>query len=276
MSPLFSMRTSSLVHSFVSVSSAIGLLLASTAASLADPFTYPPDDSPIPDPPGARDDRPNGSTIPLVTRAYTPPSDASVPRDDHTGGGVRGCGDDIEALAPRLNFVGQTASAQPTFVWYNFSNDSDPIEFQLYSYEPDGSYDLVDTKQFEDSQQGYMAHTLPADKALDVGETYLWQVVLYCDQEFEQPGQYSSAEVEVVDLPADLAAELPSDSLERAQIYAQSGLWYDAMAEVYDAETPAEESLRQTLLLDLAYYEEQSDKDSAEELSEQLRAIAEM
>lgn len=252
------MRTHSQFRRVISFGGAIALLVTLSPSSFAD-----------------RDRRPQDPFIQGGPRAYTPPEDLTRPGDDHTGGGVRGCGDDIAALAPRLNFVGQTAATQPTFVWYNFSDDGDPIEFQLYRYKADGSFETVVEEQFDESQQGYMAYTLPADEALDTGEIYLWQVVLYCDQEFEQPGQYSSADIEVVSLPADLAARLPDDSLARAEVYAQSGLWYEAMAEVYDAETPAEANFRRSLLLDLADYEAQSEKDGATALSEQLIQIAE-
>ena len=254
------MHSPQMIRKVVVVGSALGLLLLLSPSGLAN-----------------RDERPTGPSIPGGLRVYTPPSDLNVPRDDHTGGGVRGCGDDIEALAPRLNSVGQTASTNPTFVWYNFSDDGDPVEFQLYRFEPDGSFDTVAVEQFATSQQGYMAFTLPPEEAeLNVGETYLWQVAIYCDQDFEEPGQYSSAEIEVVTLPPNLAAGLPSDTFAKAQVYARSGLWYDAMAEVYDANASEAKAFRRDLLLDLADLEEQSDNDGAETLSTQLRAIAEM
>ncbi|NEQ44300.1 MAG: DUF928 domain-containing protein [Leptolyngbya sp. SIOISBB] len=254
----FTMHRAQLLRRLLVVGSALSLLLVLSSSSLAN-----------------RNERPTDPSIPGALRAYVPPSDPGVPRDDHTGGGVRGCGDDIAALAPRLNSVGQTASTNPTFVWYNFSDESDPIEFQLYRFEPDGSFDTVAVEQFETSQQGYMAYTLPFGEAeLTVGEAYLWQVVIYCDRNFEEPGQYSSAEIEVVALPAELATALPDDSLGRAQTYASNGLWYDALAEVYDATDATAKALRRDLLLDLADLEEQPDGAEAELITE-LRAIAE-
>jgi len=238
--------------------SLLGLLLVFAPVGLAD-----------------RDDRPGDE--PSITgglRAYTPPSNARRPEGDHTGGSVRGCGDDVVAIAPRLSAVGQTASTNTTFVWYNFSEDNDPIEFQLYRYEPEGGLSQVLVKQFDESQEGYMAYTLPAEEAeLSMGETYVWQVVLYCDADFEDPGNYSSAELEVVDLPEE-ATDLPSDALARAKIYADAGLWYDALAEVYSSSMPDAEAFRQDLLLDIADLDEQADKNRAEDISEQFRAIA--
>ncbi|WP_204137505.1 DUF928 domain-containing protein [Halomicronema sp. CCY15110] len=210
-------------------------------------------------------------------RVYSPPSDLKNPREDHTGGGVLGCGDEVAAIAPRLNSIGRTASSNPTFVWYNFSDDGDPIEFQLYRYEDDGSFEIVDIEQYDTSQRGFMAYTLPPEvDELEVGEVYLWQVVLYCDREFNEPGQYTSAEIEVVELPADLATGLPEDAVDKGRAYAGAGLWYDAFAEVYDAETPEAEALRQDLLLDLADLEAQLDEPAIVDLSEQLREIADL
>ncbi|NEQ50361.1 MAG: DUF928 domain-containing protein [Leptolyngbya sp. SIO3F4] len=247
-----------LVQRIISFGSAVAILLVLTPASLA-----------------GRNDRPSSPSIPGALRAYTPPSDARRPSRDHTGGSVRGCGDDIVAIAPRLNSVGQTASTNPTFVWYNFSPDSDPIEFQLYRIQPDESLEVVTIKQFDTSQQGYTAYTLPtADAKLNVGETYMWQVVLYCDTAFENPGHYSSAELEVVDLPADVGTSLTNDPLQNAQIYANASLWYDAIAEVAVANSATTQTFRQDLLLDLASLEEQSTKENAIALSTQLREIA--
>lgn len=253
------------IYHALTFGSLVGGMLILSPASLAD---YD----------GSGSDRPgNLPTTVGGTRAYVPPADLRSPEEDHTGGGVRGCGDDLAAIAPRLNAVGQTAATTPTFVWYNFSDDGDPIEFQLYRFKPDGSFEQLAMAQFETSTEGYMAYTLPADAAeLEVGETYLWEVVLYCDDDFEEPGQYSSAEIEVVELPADLAPESFESAIAAAQAYAAAGLWYDALAAVYDATTPEAAALRQDLLLDLADFEEQPDEPRFVDLSAQLREIADM
>ena len=212
-----------------------------------------------------------------VFAGYTPPSDARIPRSDHTGGGVRGCGGEIAALAPRLQSVGYSLSNRPTFVWYVLSDEVQPIEFHLYRYQPDGALEEVFINAIGQSTQGYMAYTLPSDQAdLQVGETYLWQVMLYCDQNLEEIDAWSTADIEVV-APASELAGLPNDPLQRAQAYAQSGYWYEAIAAVYNTTSPEAKTFRQSLLLDLAEVEAPSEDGlSAKEtaLIEQLRAIA--
>ncbi|MEO0987347.1 MAG: DUF928 domain-containing protein [Cyanobacteria bacterium J06639_14] len=215
------------------------------------------------------------------SRAYTPPSDSRRSGEDHTGGGVRGCGEDVVALAPRLDFVGQSVSTRPTFVWYVFSDDGEPLEFHLYRYQADGSKEVVLINPIGPSEQGYMAYTLPPDQPdLGTGETYLWQVVAYCDENLEDTGAWTSADIEIVAPPANLATELPEAPLEKAQAYAGYGFWYEAMAAVYDAATPETQDFRQNLLLDLADLETPSEpgelSEDERELIEQLREIAAM
>ena len=98
----------------------------------------------------------------------------------------------------------------------------------------------------------------------------------YCDQNLQEVGQWTSADIEIVEAPVNLALGLSQNSLQQAQAYARAGLWYDALAKVYDAKTPEEQALRQDLLLDLADLEEQPDEDAGVALSALLRQIAEM
>ena len=263
----FNMRKPHLFQWPICFSGAVTLLLLLGPSSLAD---YHPSDSA---------GRPSDEIQTTVGggRVYTPPADSRISGEDHTGGGVRGCGDDMAALAPRLNSVGQTASTHPTFVWYVFSDDAAPLEFHLYRYQSNNSLEAVLIHLIDQSNQGYMAYTLPQNEpGLSIGNTYLWQVVLYCDQNLEEIGRWTSADVKIVEPPASLTAEPPDDPLQKAQVYAHAGLWYDAMAEVYNATTPEENTFRQNLLFDLADLETQPDNERGVNLSAQLRQIAEM
>ena len=211
-------------------------------------------------------------------RVYTPPQDSRPSRENHTGGGVRGCSEAIAALAPRLSVVGRTISTHPTFVWYVFGDDAASLEFHLYRYQADDTLEAIKIESIGQSQAGYMTYTLPPDEPpLKRGDTYLWQAVLYCDQNLEEVGSWTAAEIEIVEPPVSLAAVEPENSLQRAKAYARAGLWYDALAEVYDAANPEERAFRQNLLLDLANLEDQSlDAESEIDPSTQLRQIIEM
>jgi hypothetical protein len=122
-----------------------------------------------------------------------------------------------------------------------------------------------------------MAYTLPTDTPeLSEGNTDLWQVGTYCDQDMQEVGRWTSADIEVVEPPTDLPTPLPEDPVEQAQAYAEAGLWYEALGMVYAAETPTAAALRQDLLLDLADFEEQPEDIFIIDLSSQLREIADM
>ena len=210
-------------------------------------------------------------------RRYRPPADSRIPGRNHSGGGVRGCGSEIAAIAPRLSGIGQTVSTHPTLVWYNASSDALPLELQLYRYKSDGtSLDPVFIRPVEKSRQGYMTYTLPeTDPGLQVGETYFWQVILYCDNNFEEVGMWTAADIQVVPEGA-IASQLSENAIDNAQLYSDQGLWYDAVAEVFDRNNSAAESFLQTLLLDLADLEADADSEAAEKISRQLQQIAEM
>lgn len=213
-------------------------------------------------------------------RSYRPPADAQIPRRNHSGGGVRGCGEEIAAIAPRLSSIGQTLESHPTLVWYNYSNNAEPLELHLYRYPSDGagdeSIERVFIKKVGNSQQGYMSYTLPdSEPGLQVGEIYFWQVVLYCDPNLEEVGMWTAADIQRVSDAAGVAAQLSGDAMSDAQMYADAGLWYEAIALLNTLSTPAADNLRRDMLMDLADLESETDTEATVSIVEQLRRIAE-
>ncbi|MFK8184225.1 MAG: DUF928 domain-containing protein [Phormidesmis sp.] len=216
---------------------------------------------------------------------YRSPDNVRIPQQDHSGGGVRGCGEEVVAMAPRVSSIGQTAVTHPTFVWYSQSDSADPLELQLYRYRSglSAANDLerVFIRQVDDSRKGYMSYTLPADQpGLKVGEIYLWQVVLYCDPNREEVGMWTSADMEVVSASSETVLatleNVAGNTLENAQIFAENGLWYEAIAAVYGANTSAEANLRRTLLQDLIELESEVEANQIEEIVDQLQRVSEM
>jgi hypothetical protein len=210
------------------------------------------------------------------TRAYTPPPDSRV-SGEHTGGGVRGCGSEMIALAPRFSLVGQSASPHPTFVWYMAQEAVNPLEFVLYQEHDDGSIEVIYSDVVTPQPAGYLAYSLPTtEPALTAGGTYLWEVIAYCDAALQRPGRWFSAEVDIVAPPEGLTVDDAQDQdAATARAYAAQGLWYDALAIVYDGETPEEQALLQDLLLDLADLEENPNDPLSVYLSHQLRTLSE-
>ncbi|MGL6344835.1 MAG: DUF928 domain-containing protein, partial [Waterburya sp.] len=87
------------------------------------------------------------------------------------------------------------------------------------------------------SSAGIMSHTLPTKQiSLTPGKTYIWQVALICNPNSPSQSLVVNNQVEIVEVDPTLKTQLNKNSdrdrLTRANIYAQAGLWYDALAEV--------------------------------------------
>lgn len=213
----------------------------------------------------------------LASRAYTPPPGSQSAGGPNTGGGVRGCGDQMVALAPQYSVVGQSFSTRPTFVWYVGNNAVETLEFALYQRDEagTGTAQLMDIEQeIAYTPNGYVAYTLPSDgAALTVGETYTWVAAVYCDAARTQIGGLISADIEIVAPPSVMPPEM--DAVAAAETYGAEGFWYDALAAVYAGETAEAAALRQDLLLDLADLEENTGTVFGRVLGRQLRALTE-
>jgi hypothetical protein len=87
--------------------------------------------------------------------------------------------------------------------------------------------------QLKAEQAGIMRVELPQTApALVEGKEYRWTVTLLCSEKRPSENVYARAWIERVAMRSDLSQKLASVSSERdrATIYAQSGLWYDAVA----------------------------------------------
>ncbi|QLE55093.1 DUF928 domain-containing protein [Nostoc sp. TCL26-01] len=169
---------------------------------------------------------------------YTPPKNPSNPTTPTGSNGSRGNGcqgdakTSLTALAP-LTYIGQTVSLQPTFVWFVPDSQSRKIEFTIYKYV-NGKFEKIDTILMQ-SSPGIMTYSLANTKtSLSVGEKYLWQVALLCNLNHPSKNLIARAEIEVVTIAPSLKNALArtKEFLQRSDLYAEKGLWYDAMAEI--------------------------------------------
>jgi hypothetical protein len=146
-----------------------------------------------------------------------------------------GCDDkaatSLTILAPQT-VVGQTSSTHPTFAWYVPEGETRPLEFNLYEQDNHTQLKLIQRVEMQSTSR-LMTYTLPQTQpGLIVGRQYLWQVLLLCNPERPSSALVDEASVEVVPLPATVAASLQAtrDRLQQAKQFAQAGLWYDALA----------------------------------------------
>lgn len=144
----------------------------------------------------------------------------------------------LTALAP-YSHVGQSSASNPTFAWYIPDRESYPMEFWLYEFNP-SSYDGKGKQVYQAklaSSAGIMTHTLPQQQvSLSPGKTYIWQVAVICNPNSPSQSLVVSNRLKIVAADPTVAAQLnnskDTNPVTRAEIYAQAGLWYDALAEV--------------------------------------------
>ena len=141
----------------------------------------------------------------------------------------------LTALAP-YGHVGQSASTNPTFTWYVPDRESYPVEFWLYESDPNGYHgkgkQVYQTRLI--SSAGIMTHSLPTEISLVPDQTYVWQVAIICNSNSPSQSLVVNNQVEIVEVDPTATSQLNSteDPITKANIYATSGLWYDAIAEV--------------------------------------------
>jgi len=148
--------------------------------------------------------------------------------------------------------VGTTVSGRPMFFWYLSADSPVPLRFVLA--DPDSGEILV-KQTIEKPRAGFMQGELPKNQPeLKLGQQYQWSVSLLCSR----PGSDASSNLAAlgyitrVAAPSTLTRQLAlARSLqERAQSYAQQGLWYDALATVWTEQQtrPGDRALRETML----------------------------
>lgn len=137
------------------------------------------------------------------------------------------------ALLPETN-IGLTTEAYPSFFAYVPPSSAEIAEFLLYE---EGTDQLIYSTSLEiNGESGIASVKLPVDAdipSLEVGKNYYWYFTVVCDQDDRSGDMTVQGTVQRVALNADLARQLASASApERAAIYAQAGIWQDALASL--------------------------------------------
>jgi hypothetical protein len=192
---------------------------------------------------------------------FIPPDDTRPLPDTGTGSVGRGgsCNPAVETTAFAVlgpeSISGLTTLAKPKFGWYiSPSAEGALVVFDLLQVEENGRETPIYSKEFT-AQPGFMSHQLPSDApALEEGKNYLWEVSVFCKNNDILTGTLS---IQVTSPSADLATQLSTATTdaERAIIYGQAGLWYDAFAQVISSTNPSDSEARAGLLQDLANVE---------------------
>jgi hypothetical protein len=179
--------------------------------------------------------------------AYKPPSDQKPPSGYTDSSGIRGrcktIGTGSLTLLAPVTHVGQTTSVHPTFAWFVAHHQRVPMEFSLYEFDNnDQPHKLIYKSQLQ-SSPGIMKLSLPQEQpGLSVGQKYLWQVEILCNRNRPSRNLLARTEIEVVAMPASLkdALDHEQDRTQRATLYAEAGMWYDALSEALNPSNTGE------------------------------------
>ena len=81
-------------------------------------------------------------------------------------------------------------------------------------------------------------------------EPLFWQVALICNSNSPSDDVIAGADLEVVQPPTDLAAQLATrhDPIEQINLFAAAGLWYDALGKAVLSTDPQAREVERSLL----------------------------
>jgi hypothetical protein len=168
---------------------------------------------------------------------YKPPPSRGAPAvGNRIGGATRGATDEplrVVALAP-FDHTGLTVHEQPSLHWFISSTTALPIELTIS--DPKAPRPILETRIPQPTRPGVQRVRLSDLGArLATGVPYEWYVVVVRDPERRARDIVAGGMIERTDLPEAVRAKLlAAPPAEVPSVYAEAGLWYDAMAAVSD------------------------------------------
>lgn len=175
------------------------------------------------------------------------PPQVGRPKTRLVGGGSRGTEPIIELSPLTPEQTGLTVQPQPSLFWYLSEKTSDT--FELIVSEDRAEHPMLLTRLRPPLQPGIQRVRLTDyDIRLEPGVTYRWFVALIPDLEHRSKDIIAGGGIERVPLTDALRTQLDQTEAERApHLYAEAGLWYDALAALSDLidAAPADLGLRQ-------------------------------
>lgn len=154
------------------------------------------------------------------------------------GGGSRGPGSGVPALYVLVpDHVAQTASAQPSLFWYIDKAPSGSMHFVFTLLDQDGLDPLVEAKLATPSGPGIQRIRL-SDHAVELqpGVEYEWSVSLVLESGEPATDKVSIGFIDRVERSSELETRLSGrGDADAAYVFAESGLWYDALTSLGNA-----------------------------------------
>jgi hypothetical protein len=152
----------------------------------------------------------------------------------------------LDVLAP--DEVGTTTQEQPSLFWYQ-SKPKD-AKFELTLLEEKKIKPLIQVKADRASEAGIQRLKLSDHGVkLSPGVEYQWVVALVTDPENRSTDLVASGVIRRVEPPVELKAKISQATpASLPGVYAEAGVWYDALAALSDQieAQPENKMLRQT------------------------------
>jgi hypothetical protein len=150
-------------------------------------------------------------------------------------GGSRGTGDSnvrLDVLSP--DETGLTTQEQPSLFWYQSKPAA--ASFELTLLEENKVKPVLQVKVDRSSKAGIQRIKLSDHRVkLQPGVEYRWVVALITDPSNRSSDLVASSFVQRIEPPKDLQEKLAKASPEmRPSIYAEAGIWHDALASLSD------------------------------------------
>ena len=180
-----------------------------------------------------------------ATPVYKPPTRGAP--GGRMGGGTRGITGTavISLLVP--DHVGLTSQAQPSLQWFLAQDVSSPLEITLI--EPNRTPPLLEHRLAPPIRAGiHRLRLVDHGVRLEPGARYQWSVAVVADPERRSRDVVAAGLIERTEIPEPLRQQIArSSSEELPALYAEAGLWYDALTALADRieAAPRDRALRQ-------------------------------
>jgi hypothetical protein len=198
------------------------------------------------------------ASAPVATTAPTAPSHPMIFHPPggvsggvlpiRVGGGSRGGADDglsIQVLVPEQ--VALTTQDQPSLYWYQ--NKPAKTQCEVTVTEPKNPKPLLMLKTGAQTPAGIHAIRLSKfNVKLKPDVTYKWSIAVVTDPSNRSLDIVANGVIKRIAPTPDLASKLAQASdADKASIYAENGIWYDALQSISDQidKSPKDTSLRQ-------------------------------
>jgi hypothetical protein len=188
----------------------------------------------------------------LISQAFNPPKRGLPPAS--AGGATRGTSYCVQknqlltSLIPKEN-IGLTFSERPSFYWHIPATSVKTAQFVILADGNDNSLDddvVYETTLNLPTKPGIMKVTLPATApALKVNKRYHWYLTLVCDEKNPSRNPNLEGWVERVQPEARLSTALAKADLQkRPALYAEAGIWHEALMSLVDLRCAEPNSLK--------------------------------